>query len=94
MDDDGLPPSKAKIGLPAQPWFYTIDQVATLLSTTEAVVGSILWYRGRTTKRRLPGQMIAVNIALQDQMPIWRVPELELIAWCKWRGVVLHRRKY
>src|SRR4051794_19182374 len=76
-----------RLGLPARPFLYTLDQIATILSLEEATVRkNYVHYEGRSIGVALRDQLIARNIAPADQKPEWRVAERELIRWMKQKG--------
>ena len=82
-----LPHGGDKIGLPARPFLYTIDQIATLLHVDEkAVKTSYLYYEGRSAGSRGRDLMIARNIAPVNATPDWRIAERELVRWLKYKG--------
>jgi len=75
--------------LPARPFLYTLDQIATILNITEASLKSMgyLYFEGRTPGSCHPDEVRAVNVSrgITDK-PEWRVEERELIRWMKRRG--------
>ena len=83
------------VGLPPTPFFYTIDQVATLLSMSEEdFVSQYIWFTGGTVGRKSPRQIKAVNIAVNTATdpPRWRISQGELIRWCKLMGFTVFSR--
>jgi hypothetical protein len=87
-------PDPEKVGLPATPFFYMLDQVATMLGqTVEDMMHTRLFYAGRSRGRQFPRQLRAVNIAPNDDdKPDWRISEGELIRWCKACGFRVYSR--
>lgn len=82
-----LPANPERVGLPARPFLYTTDQIATLLSLDEKTVkAQYLFYEGRSTGKRKLGLMVARNIADPKNHPQWRVSERELIRWLRFKG--------
>lgn len=84
-----------RIGLPAKPFLYTVDQVAYLLSVEEDYVKRVLlFYEGRSVgvcpKDRIPAR----NIAPAGEKPEWRVAERALVAFMRFKGYKYHERGY
>lgn len=79
-----------RIGLPIRPFFYTPDQIASLLQLTEEeVLQGYLWYIGRNFGLKPKDRLKAINIAPDDAEPRWRVTEEELIVWLSNKGIRL-----
>ena len=76
--------------LPYRFFFWTVDQIASMLQTSEATVRRYLFYVGRTTGVKSPKEMEAINIAPEDEAPIWRVEDRELRRWLKARGIRIY----
>lgn len=77
----------ALIGLPLRPFFYTLDQIAGLLSLELASVRqSYIFFDGRNVGVPPRGLMRAVNIAPDGEKPEWRVVDKELIRWARYKG--------
>lgn len=89
-----MPPrrrSAEDIGLPPRPFFYTIDQIALLISMPEARIKSgLLYYDGRTPGLKPTDMMRAVNIAPASEKPEWRVNEQEFVRWLRYKGYTLY----
>lgn len=92
----GQAPRKREwVALPARPFMYTADQLAAVLSMTEAHVrGRLLWYEGREVGVRPLVKLKAINIANEDERPDWRVSEQELIRWMKHKGFRYYERAW
>ena len=75
-----------RVGLPARPFFYTLEQIGALLQLSDSKMKLFIFYEGRTIIVRNRGHLQAVNIANDDQEPEWRVIEEELIRWMKYKG--------
>lgn len=75
-----------RIVLPEHPFFYTLDQVATILQVSESWLRKRTSYAGRTidTGRAM---LRIVNLAEPDDSPVWRVSERELLRWLAHHGV-------
>lgn len=85
------PVDYASVGLPVKPFFYTLDQIATLLSVEEdRLKKAYIYFDGRSTGRRRPDLMISVNIAPDTEKPEWRVEQRELVRWMKAKGFKYH----
>lgn len=82
------------VGLPATPFLYHLDQVATLLGLTEEdLISRFLWFLNRTTGRKSPRQIKVVNIAVDlSATPEWRISEGELVRWLKLMGLKVYSR--
>lgn len=85
-DFDGAP-----LMLPPTPFFYTLDQIMTMLSLGASELPEYLYLEGRTvlqsnaTKNDL---IHTINIAAPDKPPVWRVEEAELTRWLRHKGMV------
>lgn len=83
MDD------RDKLNLPARPFLYTLDQIATILAIEERTLrrNGYLYFNGRQPGRPLPDELRVINIAqgITDE-PNWRVEEKELVRWMKRKG--------
>lgn len=81
-----------RVGLPAHAFFYTLDQVASMLNLPLDVFKlKYVWYRNRSTGRRKGDQLVALNIAPEDELPDWRIPEGEFIRWLRLKGIKVHQ---
>lgn len=90
-----MPPRRRKgaeyIGLPIRPFLYTLDQVAMILSLTEARLKSgYIYYDGRTPGLKPDDLLRAINIAPKDQSPDWRISQKELTVWLNFKGFVIY----
>lgn len=89
------PTSAEAIGLPARPFLFTIDQIATLLSLrTETVFDKYLFYVGRSTGVCPRDVLRAVNIAQQGSKPEWRVSERDFMRWLKVKGFKFYEQAW
>lgn len=75
-----------RIELPVHPFFYTLDQVASILQVSESWLKRRTDYAGRTLKTGR-AMLRAVNMAEPDETPVWRVSENELLRWLSHHGV-------
>lgn len=81
------PPTREKVGLPPRAFLFTLDQIAGMIAITEASLKqAYIYFEGRSTGRRSLDLMIAINIAPENERPVWRVSERELIRWLKKKG--------
>lgn len=78
----------SQVGLPAIPFLFTLDQIATILSlpVEEFKSKGYIFFEGRSTYIKKTSQMSARNIAPPDQSPVWRVLDQELVRWLKLKG--------
>ena len=82
-----------KIGLPARPFLWTPDQIATVLMVeTNVVLAGYLFFEGRSTGSRHKSLMVAVNIAPADAPPEWRITEREFTRWMRFKGFRFYER--
>lgn len=87
--------SRRKLGLPPKPFFYTVDQIASLLSLEEDYIRrSLLHYEGRSVGPCPRDKILAINIAPEGEKPEWRVTERKLITWMRLKGVRYYERGY
>ena len=83
------------VSLPTKPFFYTIDQIAFLLSLDEAYVRrTLLFYEGRSVGVRPKDKILAINLAPDGEKPEWRVNERHLIQYMRFKGLKYHERGY
>lgn len=87
-------PSNARVGLPIKPFFYTIDQISTLLSIEEASVQRWLFYEGRSVGICPKDRIKATNLAPRGETPVWRVLDKHFIQWLRFKGFKYHERGY
>lgn len=88
-----LPADPEKIGLPARPFLYTLDQISVLIDVTEGQLkNSYIHFEGRSIGVASRRQLLARNIAPADKTPDWRVAERELIRWFKTMGFKYYDR--
>lgn len=83
MDD------RTRLNLPVRPFLYTLDQVATILSMTEAslVKSGYCFFTGRVPGRAHMDELCFINLEADPKAkPNWRVEERELIRWMKRKG--------
>lgn len=86
-------PGREKIELPPRPFFYTLDQVATLLSMSENHLKStMVFYQGRSVGVAKSDMLKARSIAKVDEPPDWRISEAELLRWLRARGFRVYER--
>ena len=75
-----------RIELPERPFFWTLDQVASMIQVSEAYLHRRTSYAGRSLKTGR-AMLRAVNLAEPDQEPKWRVSNNELLRWLSHHGV-------
>jgi hypothetical protein len=83
-----------KLGLPATPFFYHLDQCAQFMQIpVENFISQYVWFLGRSTGVKSPRKLKAVNMqADADQAPDWRISEGELVRWMKLLGFKVYSR--
>ena len=79
-----------RIVLPERPFFWTIDQVASILQVSESWLKRRINYAGRTL-RTGRAMLRAVNLAEPEEQPMWRVSNQELHRWLAHHGVSMKR---
>lgn len=85
-----------EVGLPLRPFMYTIDQIAYLLEVGEPQVrASYLHYEGRSVGVCPKDRMLAVDISPDNATrPEWRVAEVHLKRWMRFKGWKIVDRGY
>lgn len=74
------------IRLPKHDFFYTLDQIALILSVKESWLRSQVYFSGRMPDSHHRSKLLATNMAEEKAHPRWRVSERELIRWLARRG--------
>jgi hypothetical protein len=73
-----------KFGLPPRIILYTLDQIATFIEVPITEVRRrFIHFDGRTLGVPKRKQMVARNIAPDNEKAEWRVAEQELLRWAK-----------
>jgi len=81
------------VGLPPRPFLYTADQIAGIIGVQVlSVETKYLYYEGRSIGFPTKNQMLARNIAPDNEKPEWRVAEGELIRWMRKKGFKFYER--
>lgn len=82
------PQDAEKVGLPPTPFFYTVDQVATLLGLQRrSVEARILFYQGRSVGIPPKGKLIATNMMPEGETPEWRILDKHLIQFLRFKNI-------
>lgn len=82
------PATMASVGLPPLVFFYTVDQLASMLNVSEdTIMLKYLFFNGRSTGMKKRHEMKAINISPEDEKPNWRVSAKEFVAFLKRMGV-------
>lgn len=81
------------VTLPEPEFFYTLDQVAYLLSVEERWLRQRTFFYGRNPKRKRLDDLEAINIARQDEDPTWRISHRELTRWLIRHGYKIKKRR-
>ena len=76
--------------LPSRPFYWTVDQVASILQVRLTSMKNHLYYIGRTPGLPRPDQLKATNVAPDTGKPVWRVEDRELKRWLKHRAQVIY----
>ena len=79
-------PDKLVIQLPKHDFFYTIDQIALIMSVEESWLRKQVYFSGRMPDAHHRSKLLANNMAEADAHPRWRVSERELIRWLARKG--------
>ena len=53
-----------ELEIPIRPFFYTIDQVASIMPAAYLSIRGMTYFTGRTNRIRKPYKITAINIAL------------------------------
>lgn len=78
-------------GLPYQPFFYTVDQVAAFLNlTVESLTKSYLFRVGEDRGVYRKNLLRAVDLCPVETQRDWRVAEAELIRWLRYHNLYLY----
>jgi len=86
-------PRPESVGLPARPFLYTLDQIASILDLElRAMRVKYIHFDQRTLGARRKDRLLALNIAPLGEKPDWRVEEAELIRWMKFKRIRYHER--
>lgn len=81
------PDHPEKVGLPPVTFFYTLDQIASMLNmSVETLVASHVYFHMRSTGMKSPHEMMARNIGKPGFPPDWRIAQAEFIRWLKLKG--------
>lgn len=81
-----------QIELPSRPFFYTFDQLETLLNMPQKVLLTHVHLGGYSPGRQTPDLMLATDNSPQNSSrPDWRVEEAELVRWLRRRGYTVTR---
>jgi len=74
------------IALPQHDFFYTIEQIALILSVEEAWLRKRIYFAGRMPDVHVRDKLQAVNIAGADERPRWRISNRDLSRWLIRKG--------
>lgn len=77
-----------KFGLPVRPFLWSLDQISVIIDLDEKYLNSnaMVHYEGRSIGFASRHQLLARNIAMPEDKPVWRVAEHEFIRWLKMKG--------
>lgn len=83
-----------EIVLPIRPFFYTLDQLETLLNVSRPRLLTLLFFRGVSPGPHPPDRLLTVDISNDYvEKPDWRVEENELTRWLRYRGYQVKERR-
>lgn len=74
------------VGLPVQPFLYTLDQIASSLNYSSKRVASHLHFAGVSPGKCPPEKMLSANLAIVGEKADWRVADAEFIRWLRLKG--------
>jgi len=81
------------MGLPFKPFLYTLDQISDLLSIPlNTLKSQHLFYQSRSLGHRQYNKIETVNLSPDGEKPEWRVSEVELIRWLRFKGFRVYDR--
>jgi hypothetical protein len=84
-----------RLGLPPRIFFYTVDQIGTLLSLDEEYIKKhLLHFQGRSPGICPRGIMLAINVAPEGVKPEWRVSEQSFAGYLRYKGIRFYERGY
>jgi len=84
-----------KRGLPPRIFFFTIDQIGTLVELEpEYIKKHLLHYEARSPGICPRGKMHALNMAPEGETPEWRVSEQSFMRFLKFKGIRFYERGY
>jgi hypothetical protein len=87
--------SNKGLGLPPRIFFYTVDQIGSMLSLEEAYIKrNLLHYQGRSPGICPRGIMLAINVAPEGEKPEWRVSEQSFARYLRSKGIKFYERGY
>lgn len=79
---------KMLLHLPVKVFMYEFHQVANMLDVDlDTFKKTMVYYQGRTRRRKDRHDLVAKNISRPDVAPVWRIDEPELIRWLKCKGI-------
>lgn len=88
-----MPPSES-LGLPLKVFLYTLDQIADMLEINVSASSPYIHWDRRSVGIPPKDRMVARNIAPQGKHPDWRIADMELRRWLKYRGFRIYERGY
>jgi hypothetical protein len=79
--------TKPPVFMPTLTFLYTLDQIAGMLGMTESYLNyNHIYFFGIMNGRKNKSQMIARNIAADDDKPDWRVSQQDFVRWLNANG--------
>ena len=90
-----IEPERERVGLPPRPFFYTVDQIGTMLELDpEYIMKRMLHFEGRSVGVCPKDKMLAVNLAPDGEKPEWRIPESRFLGYLRSRKVKFYSRGF
>lgn len=78
-------------GLPRRPFFYTLDQVAELLSlSVTEFTRAYVWKVGDEVGPWRPRYLRAANLTPEGTSREWRIGEAELLRWLRYTNLYVY----
>jgi len=75
------------VAVPVVTFLYTLDQIAGMVQLPLLKLKQVhVYFHLRSTGRKLRHQMLACNIAADDQPADWRVTHQDFVRWLKSNG--------
>lgn len=86
---------REKVGLPPRIFFYTVDQIGTMLELDpDYIMKRMLHFQDRSPGVCPKTKMLAVNLAPEGETPQWRIAESRFLGYLRSRGVKFYSRGF
>lgn len=77
---------RQSVGLPPQPFLYTLDQIADMTRVTQRTLAKFLHFSGVSPGKCPKDKMLTAPLGSPGEAPDWRVADAELIRWLRVKG--------